>query len=581
MKNVKRIFSLALALMLVMSLSITAFAEGEDSTVPTTGNITIKSSETVSVAGRTFNAYQILTMEIVEGAGNAKYYSVPAAMQSFYKTYFNIADDVADFDYEVLQAIAAMESDSVALFDFAAAALKAAKEAGITPVEVTAEDDADSVTFADLPLGYYVIEDATADANDNDKVVSALMLGSHGYDDENSTDIIITMKADKPSIEKGIDGDNDTDPSTKEIVKYNNTSIGDKVPYVLTSKVPDMIDYKTYTYKVNDTLSKGLTFNNDVELTIGDSELIKDINFSVTITNNTDGTTTVTIEILNFIDYKAKVGETITITYSATVNEDAVIGVEGNPNKVTLIYSNNPEDSESMGKTPEAWTRTYVTEVELLKVDPEGNTLSGAEFTLTGQRVNKVLVTTEVYVEDENGTYWKLNNGTYTDKDPNGEGIDEEQYEDTTKKYSLKTTTEVKQNTEGVNFTAVTGPDGTIKFTGLGAGEYIITEIKSPEGYNLLTDPIKLTIGWTAPAENAESEECTWTYSWSVNGEDKYNLVDDVNNSSAKITVVNKAGTDLPSTGGVGTTMFYVFGAILVLASVVLLVTKKRMTAVE
>lgn len=581
MKNVKRIFSLALALMLVMSLSITAFAEGEDSTVPTTGNITIKSSETVSVAGRTFNAYQILTMEIVEGAGNAKYYSVPAAMRSFYKEYFKIADDVADFDYEVLQKIAVMDSDSGNLFDFAAAALKAAKDASITPEKVTAGAEAESVTFANLPLGYYVIEDATADANDNDKVVSALMLGSHGYDDENSTDITITLKADKPSIEKGIDGKNDTDPSTKEIVKYNNTSIGDKVPYVLTSKVPDMIDYKSYTYKVNDTLSKGLTFNNDVEITIGDSELIKDINFSVTITNNTDGTTTVTIEILNFIDYKTKVGDTITITYSATVNENAVIGVEGNPNEVTLIYSNNPEDSQSMGKTPKAWTRTYVTEVELLKVDPAGNKLSGAEFTLTGERVNKVLVTTEVYVKDENGTYWKLKNGTYTDKDPSDEGIDEEQYEDTTQKYSLETTTVVKQNAEGVNVTAVTGPDGTIKFTGLGAGDYIITEIKSPEGYNLLTDPIKLTIDWDAPAENAESEKCTWTYEWSVDGDDKYNLVDDVNNSSAKITVVNKAGTDLPSTGGVGTTMFYVFGAILVLASVVLLVTKKRMTAVE
>lgn len=566
MKHTKKIASLLLALVMVLSLSVTAFAAGG------TGSITIKGAANVPVAGKTFNAYKILDVQLLGEGANAGYvYTVPAEMKSFYTGRYGLNGNEGDFDAQVAAKIAE-EKD---LFAFAADALAAAKNANITPGTATAGESASSVTISNLPLGYYVVEDTAAN-----KPVSALIL------DTTNPTVEVAIKADKPSVDKKIDGNNDTDDNTTGDVENNNAAVGDKVPYKVTSKVPDMTGYTKYYFVLNDTLSKGLTFNNDVAITIGDKTLVKDTDYTVTSTKSSDGTTSVEIVFKNFIQYNAEEykNKDITVTYSATVNGDAVIGVAGNPNKVTLTYSNNPNVKDEgtpdnpdipttgspTGKTPEETTYTYVTDIELIKVDPQGNRLTGAEFKLEGTKLNTVLVRTDVYTEDANGSYWKLKDGSYTTDDPSAEGMDQTKYESTTTKYAKTVQTTTIEKAENVTYTGTVGADGVLRFEGLSAGTYTITEIKAPSGYNILKDPITVTIGFTAP--ESPSVECTWTYTGTdvVNG-----------TNTNHVTIINQAGTELPSTGGMGTTIFYVVGFILVAGAAVLLITRKRMSAAK
>lgn len=558
MKKMRKLASLILVMAMVFAMTMTAFAADN-------GKITINRTENVSVAGKTFNAYKILNLEMVGEGANAGYvYTVPAELADFYVTYFatlNITLDKesGNFDYQVAEAIKGLGgNNSTALFAFAKSALAAAKDAEVEPETATAGENATSVEISGLPLGYYVIED-----NGTATPISALML------DTTNPNISINIKADKPSIDKKIDGANDTDDSTSGMVEFNNAAIGDKVPYVLTSKVPDMTGYTKYFYVVNDTLSAGLKFNNDVVIKIGEETLEKDTDYTVSFVEN--GTTSVKIVFKNFIECEE--GADIVIKYSATVDTDAVIGTAGNPNKVQLTYSNNPNEdyggideptsNDPVGVTPEEITRTYVTNLIIDKVNDKDIKLAGAEFTLTGKKLNTVLVETDVFTEDANGAFWKLKDGSYTTVDPNGENMDQTNYADLTKKYSVRTIQQVITKTENVTYQGTTGADGKLRFEGLSAGTYEITEIKAPAGYNLLQDPIEVTIGWEAP--NAGETECKWSYAGAT-----YDNV---------VEVLNQAGAELPSTGGIGTTVFYVVGIIMMMGAAVVLVNRKRMEA--
>ena len=319
MNTLKKLSALLLAMLLIMSLGTSAFAAGS------TGSITINSNESVSVNGKSFNAYKLLDASFVNGtdATGGVAYTVPEALKPFYEArYTDLNSSAADFGQLVAEKIAAEEN----LFSFAADALAAAKKANVVPG--TATGSGDTAVISNLPFGYYVIED-----DGTQRPVSALMLDTVGT-------VELNIKAEMPTIDKNIDGTKDTDPSTTQNVKMNTEAIGDKVPYVLTSKVPSMVGYEKYFFVVNDTLSKGLTFNNDVAITIGGTSLTPDTDFTVSSTTAENGDTVVEIVFKNFIQYKT--GTPIEIRYSATLNENAVIGTAGNPNKVTLTYSNNP-----------------------------------------------------------------------------------------------------------------------------------------------------------------------------------------------------------------------------------------------
>ncbi len=487
MKKTSKILSIILAVVLVFSTAIMAFAANEEQT----GTITINSATNVSVNGKTFNAYRILEAEAVDVTDLNKgvVYAIPSELQSFYDGKFGGEDGVATVA-EVADALDAIQNDAAALQAFAVEALAAAKDAGIAPETATGADDA--AILDEIPFGYYVIEDAGSASP-----ISALML--------QTTSATVTIKADKPSITKKIDGDIDSDNETAGEVDYNTAKVGETVPYVLTSKVPVMTGYTAYEYTVTDTFDAGLTYNDDVVVKIGGT-VVSD--YTATYENQV-----LTIAFADITNYTA--GADIEITYSATVNENAVKGTEGNANTVVLTYSNNPQDAASTETTPEDTVVTYLIDLIVNKTDAStpATPLAGAKF--------------------------ELYNGTT------------------------------------LVATGISGDDGVVVFVyedgqsaGLKDGEtYTLKETEAPSGYNEAEDTV-FTVSFDAPTD---TEGAKWS---TVNNVVNLNAAGD----AFEITVVNQTGGLLPSTGGIGTTIFYIVGALLVIGAAIFLISKKRMS---
>lgn len=289
-------------------------------------------------------------------------------------------------------------------------------------------------------------------------------------------------------------------------------------------------------------------------------------------------------------------GETVIVTYEAELNEKAEIGDgTGNTNTAILEYSNDPNteygdynnpgtpgkpnpdptDPETgnplptipMGETPEQVTNTYTTGIKLFKIGENDTKLTGAEFQITGDKMVVVLVSGNVFVEDLGGTYYKLNNGSYTETEPNPSN--ESEYASTTTKYTKTTINDrVMDSTESVEVKAFVDEDGCLTFEGLGEGTYTIEEVTVPAGYNKAANTV-VTIDWNPNAVNPAK---MWTAT--VGGEQ---LAFNDGEGVFDLTIKNQSGSELPSTGGMGTTIFYIVGGALVLFAVVLLVTKKRM----
>lgn len=411
------------------------------------------------------------------------------------------------------------------------------------------------ITAKNIPSGYYLIKDKDGSQDSEGGFYTLYVV--------KVTDGTLTFKpkGDVPTSEKKIlEGGTEVDA--------NSASIGDTVNYQITGTLPSNIDaYKTYYYQFTDTLSKGLTFGNDVKVMIDSTP----VTTGFTVSHTTNETTGVTAISITFANLKGISGVTITagtkvvVTYSATLNENAVIAGEGNPNDVKLTYSNDPNytgdgANEPKGETPKDEVVTYTTELTITKTDGK-DILPGAEFTLSGEGVNIVLVTEEVFTQDNtNGTYYKLKDGTYTKDEPTE--ATQDKYESTAIKYAKEVKITPKGNVATkTNVVGTVSPEtGKLTFTGLGAGDYTITETKTPAGYNTIA-PISFKITF-----NTDTKEFKSTAPIHVESD-----------NTLSTTIVNKAGVQLPETGGIGTTIFYTLGAVLVVGAGVLLVTKKRM----
>lgn len=605
MKSMKKLASLMLAAILALAIAMPVMAD-----IPTTGSITINAStdESVNVQGKTFQVYRILDAKMADAAlandGRGIAYTIPGGMQSFFEEKWPAADKLENQTYDayVASKIAEMSTDSTELEDFAKDALEAAKAANekekdsvYCSGQVTATGE--SLTFSDLPLGYYIIEDVTAGSTEKPTVpVSALML------DSTVPDATVKIKASQPAVDKKVK--RPAEGSVSEgWYATNNAPIGGEVEYQLTSKVPDMRGYKDYQFVMTDRMTKGLDYK-DGSLTVKigtqeitpteyekgtegtpSTELPDNVKVAVIKSKNDAGDTVLEIVFGDFYtNYKDKAGDSIEVTYKATVNEDAVIGVEGNSNYVKLSYSHKPgESSENepdipsnpIGETPEREVRTYVTGIELFKIDDTTKApLAGAKFTVTSEAINKVIVYEETFTEStgEDAKYWKLKDGTYTLTAPSEDTSDK--YESTTIKYKKdKTKKENVMSSESPKtVTMTTDASGVLSLEGLKAGTYTITETEAPSGYNKLANPITINIGWTG---NDTGEE--WNCVWNITKDGE--KVPESNNGRVVIAVPNNTGTELPSTGGIGTTIFYVIGGILVIGAGILLVTKRRMKA--
>ena len=505
MKHTRKLASLLLALVMVFALATTAFADET-----TTYSITINNS----AEGHTYEAYQIFTgdlQEVTTGEGEAA---------TTTKVLSNI-----------VWGSGVSEAGQTALGDAAAKAetLKTEADAkafakAVAPYLTTAAGSANTVTdgkyvISGLAAGYYLVKDQDGSlTGDNDSYTEYII--------QVVGNVTATPKSDVPEVQKKVKDINDSTDTTKTDWQDSaDYDIGDSIPFQLKATLADNVSsYTTYKVVFHDTLSKGLTYNNDAKVYIDGTETN---GFTVTATVNADGTTTLTVSCDDVKALGAGNSSVITVEYTAKLNENAVLGSAGNPNTMHVTYSNNPNDEQGgeNGKTPDDTVIVFTYKVVANKVtknpayveggsEPKYIPLEGAGFTL--------------YKKNATGEYVAVGS-------------------------------EVKG-----------GEMTTFEWKGLDDGDYKISETTTPAGYNTIAD-----IEFTITAEHEVlSENPTLT---SLSGGDKFTGKVETGALSAEIE--NNKGSTLPETGGMGTTIFYVLGSVLVIGAAVLLITKKRMGA--
>ena len=490
----KRVVSTLLALVLVLALAGTAAAAGE-------GSITIDNA----VEGKTYTIYRIFDLDSHSEDYQALNYKVSAKWAAFFA---KDAEGLEYVDIDELGYVTWKENASAA--DFAAKAIAFATANSIAhDGQKTA--DSSTVAFIGLELGYYLVQSD---------------LGALCSLDTTMPNVTIKEKNSEPTVEKKVKEDSD---STGDFGQTNDADIGQTVDFETTITV---VDGQPKGYVLHDTMSAGLTFNGTVEVKIGDRILTAGTDYTLVTEGLNDDCT---FEV-RFIDDKDENGnatgshalkpnDVVTVTYSATVNENAVIGDKGNPNATKLSFT---EGSTTTKETPESKTYTYVWKFDVLKYtmkDSKETPLAGAKFKLY-KEVNGVK--NYVIVDESNKV-----TGWTTDEEA---------------------------------ASVFTTPDnGSFTISGLDADTYYLEEVEAPAGYNKLAAPVKVKITASID-ETTNVGTATVTY-----GE----------NSTGIVKIENKTGVELPSTGGVGTTIFYVIGGLLMAVAVVLLVTKKKMSATK
>lgn len=581
-KTIKKLAALLLAGALAATAALPAFAADD------TYEITIAAQSTAgkSTAGNTYKAYQIFkgdldgtTLSNITWGDDVDGAAVITALKKYDSDTFGEVTDAAG----VAKAI----SDASKYANDAAATQALADIFYKNLGENAVADTQNEGVISDLAAGYYlVVSDETSAGSAATRNILQVI-----------KDETITPKFDVPSIEKKIfeDGTEKTN---------NDAAIGDTITYHLNSVMPDMTGYDNYIFIMRDTLSDGLDYKDVKEVKIGNTVLEKGTDYYVTTfdgdasgTGNKvaygdeDATLSkdsrkIAIVFKHFIGRTEEAGTKIVATLEAILNENAKIETETNPNEVDLIYSNNPnyegdgtphdtpDSTEPVGETPDSKVETLTTQIKLTKIDGdiklyEKEALKTAEFTLTGDALNTVkLTSTESFTRDDKGIYYKLKDGSYTMTVPgetvNGKVVSEDKYESTTEKYSKTTVYETKKYAENGNkiVVQVNADTGEITFTGLKEGTYTLSETKTPAGYNTAPDVVI----------NVTYDENSKTFTAKIG--DK-TLSKDAENYFPT-TVENYKGSTLPSTGGMGTTIFYVIGGILVLAAVIVLISKRR-----
>ncbi len=381
-------------------------------------------------------------------------------------------------------------------------------------------DPSGSDTFNNLQAGYYlVIDKAGTQTNKPNGAYTAYILQVVGQAEAKT-------KIDVPKVFKKVKDINDSTGKESDWQDSADYDIGDDIPYQITGSMPSNIDmYSTYKYIFTDTMTKGLSYaSGNAKIKIDGKDVTDSFRESI---QKNDGSTVVTWSCENL---KGISGVTlnkdseVVVTYSCKLNEDAVIGAAGNPNTVNLTYSNNPNQGGEgdTGITPDDKNIVFTYKVVVNKVDQDKKALAGATFTLS-----------------------KVNADSTTDK--------------------IKDFT-FSANDEKNIFTA----------SGLDDGTYVLKETTTPSGYNTIEDQY-----FTISADHDIKSDSPALKSLSGNKVDgtatTISFTPNLSEGSLTTDVVNKKGSSLPSTGGIGTTIFYVIGSVLVIGAGVLLVTRRRM----
>lgn len=510
-KAMKKLMAALLAVAMVCAMAIPAFAAGG------TGSITIDNA----VSGETYTIYKMFDLNSYDPTAGTYSYTVDSNWKAFFAT------GAAGADYITLDTNGHPTwkgSETTAAYEqFAKDALAYATGKKITATGEKIANDT-TVEFDSLDLGYYLVDTSLG-------VLCGL--------DTTKPDATIKEKNGQPTIDKYV-----WENGAPHAGYSNDASIGDTVKFQIDVAV---LDGQPRNYVIHDAMSAGLTFNEaSVVVTrhrvtndpiTGPTPKLETLNKGSDYTVQKTTTCVASSEITNctfeisFDDSALKANDIITVQYTATVNANAVIGVEGNPNETILEYNNKYANKST--------TKTYVWEMGVHKfadlgTGKEDTPLENAEFRLykkDGETTKYAVLT-------------KIKDGSATE---NAE-------------YKLTSWTDTEASATKVK----TPANGNIKFEGLDAGTYYLEETTAPMGYNKLTDSIEVIIEHTLPT--VESGTVSYTV--------KYG---ETTASDGVVRVENKTGTTLPGTGGIGTTIFYVVGGGLMVAAAVLLITKKRM----
>ena len=485
----KKLFAVLLALTLVLSMGTIAFAAG-------TGTITIDNA----LAGAKYNIYKILDFAPVEGSTTQGRYTVVKEWEDFLAgegaAYLKTNAETGTIEWNC-------EETDARKAELAKAAVAYAKAKSIAATATkTAANDGD-VTFTDVPLGYYAIDTSLG-------TICALTNVDNTFNAHE--------KNEKPDIDKYVQEYSEMANADEGWGKVNDADIDQVVNYKSTIKV----GVGATNYVMHDTMEAGLTFNNDVVVKLADGTPVDAANYTVTV-SPADGHTFDVAFNNDFIAGLAK-GTQFTVYYSATLNENAKIVVDGNDNTVYLSYG-----EDSTWKTNEHKTTTYTWKMDVEKFTQDGGNrihLDNAVFMLlrTEGVKDSAIKFTNVTKEGGIPTYMVDAAGTITE--------------------------------------ITTDKNGKFEIVGLDADTYYLHEEAAPAGYNKLAADIKVVITSTY-------DEAALTATATVSGV----------NAEGFIEVENKTGSLLPETGGIGTTIFYIVGITLMLGAAIVLISKKRMAS--
>lgn len=515
MKNIKRFMSIITVAVMVFCLNaFTVSAETFSITVNNTN------TDSVSINGKTFTAYKVFSVLYNEGADAYTYSADTTCISSDYSSALsdfgasNVNDLITAIDSE---ANARKFADSV----YNNYVKNNNMNAGV--VKASAEASSEQAVITVTEAGYYLVfgEGTNNDGADTkDTVTSLVML------DTVAPSVEINAKLDAPKLTKQIQHNDDNSWGN-----VGDNQVGDTVHYRFISEIPEnAVSFDSYNYIIHDTMSAGLDFVDDsVKVYIGEGTS-NQLDASYITVNETDSQNfTVSIDVLKALnDKKITVNDTIYTYYDAVLNKSALIAEDHpdstnhNDNTAYLEYSNNPYDNDSTGETvrSEVYDWTFSFQVNKIDSSVPGKPLENAVFNIKkGEDVLKfTLKEANVYIVD-----------------------------------SLGSITDI--TTDG---------SGTFKIIGLDDEiDYTLVEKTAPPGYNKAENVVfKLSSGYNTNGNQLDSLSAT---------------IDGTPGKNNSVDVVNQSGSKLVGTGGIGTTIFYVSGGVLMAVAVVLLITKKKM----
>lgn len=519
----KKVFAAAAAIATVFGLAATTVATANAAG----GNATLMvSTKDAKFAGKTVNAYKMFSAT-VSSDGGAVSHTLNDAWKPFFKNSVGLTDVTdANVNDKANEYVSKLSEEGLKAFAAKASNWAQTKtnhitaDATATVSKTAATDGKYTATFTGIDYGYYVVAVPGATVADTNSQYAALVR-------VHSTTVGVDIKGALPTVVKKVNGEGAT-----------HAQIGDTLTFTLTSTIPDMSAYNKYTFKFKDTLSKGLSFKQVESVKVGDTTLTENTDYTVTRPTVTDNT--LTVDMLNFKNQQTNAGKTITVTYTATLNEKAAVGGHGNTNSATIQYSNNPS-TDGTGESEPSKVRVFTYGFTVDKYTGDEYTdgaarLAGAKFTLAPKNGAPM-------------SFVQVNAGS-----ANANAV-----------YRV-----AKADETGATTIITTPQSGKVDFQGLKNGEYTLTETEAPAGYNKLAS----AIGVKVEGQNNGTDTTNATVHITYNN-DNGNVYGE-QASNGVIPVRNKSGVVLPGTGGMGTIAFTVIGVLVIALGVAWTLKRKN-----